>query len=849
MLLVLPGSSTLTPGYLGSPSRAGPVQDAVTAGAPGGLASCRSSSVSACRPTVGAVRPLVASAGWHELFPSPAPSCRSSFGQSEYPPGNETVVFGGLGDCSGFTSPTLNDTWAYHGGTWSNLTSQLARAPSPRFSPDLAYDPPADEIVLFGGTTSTGAALNDTWAFSSGGWTTVSTLSAPEARVQGSMAYDSSSGQLIVFGGSSVQGAGTYYADTWAFSSGQWSEVVASGGPAPRRSASLVDDPALGGVILFGGVAANGTALDDTWLFHAGAWSQIPTSVHPTARWEAVTAYDPTLAAPVLFGGCTSLGCVTSGSDTWALLDRTWVNLTAQVGAAPVGRGSAGFSLDTGGSGLLLFGGAAGGARRNDTWRLVSPLIVSGTMRTPAVDVGQGVAGNISAAGGVPPYTVDLGGLPGCGVVAAGNFTCVPSAAGTFSVTAVVSDSGGDSATAALGSVTVNPRLVAHANVTPSSGPPGTTVDFAGAYTGGTYPYSFSWTFGVTGASSSLANPTYSYSLVGNYLVRLTVVDGTGASAVSNVSVDIYPALSASIQSAVYADSCTGTVRIYTYLLDANVTGGVAPYIDSWSDGGTRTVSFWNLSAGASTIVSLRVDDSRGASTTVTTTLAAPTTNPCTSSSPSNNSTRVGSPGPSSTLGSGSWIIYGLIAVAAVVAAIAAVVVLRRRGGANGPGDPPSSGAELHGGVTPPSPPTGPEEALSEGPDPTGGPVPVSGPPPPGAAALSEQILVHLFHQGRISRGDVATVDFTQEGIATALARPQNVFAKVLLRLEASGLLESYVGHVRGVDRRRKIYRLTPAGEERARSASVLVRGRSDARVARGLLPPVAPPYGAVRRP
>lgn len=82
---------------------------------------------------------------------------------------------------------------------------------------------------------------------------------------------------------------------------------------------------------------------------------------------------------------------------------------------------------------------------------------------------------------------------------------------------------------------------------------------------------------------------------------------------------------------------------------------------------------------------------------------------------------------------------------------------------------------------------------------------------------LSVRVVLHLARQGRLGSDEVAPPGFTQSGISQALGRPQSVFAKVLQRLEASGVTSHDTRHVKGAPRRLKVYRLTALGESLAR--------------------------------
>lgn len=84
--------------------------------------------------------------------------------------------------------------------------------------------------------------------------------------------------------------------------------------------------------------------------------------------------------------------------------------------------------------------------------------------------------------------------------------------------------------------------------------------------------------------------------------------------------------------------------------------------------------------------------------------------------------------------------------------------------------------------------------------------------PPAPNQAVSERILIHLLRLGQWDKTGVAPAGSTQGGISQVLGRPQGAFAKTLLRMEEGGLLTKELGHVVGVSRRLKVYRLTPLG-------------------------------------
>jgi len=114
--------------------------------------------------------------------------------------------------------------------------------------------------------------------------------------------------------------------------------------------------------------------------------------------------------------------------------------------------------------------------------------------------------------------------------------------------------------------------------------------------------------------------------------------------------------------------------------------------------------------------------------------------------------------------------------------------------------------------------------------------------PPPSVAArtpetrreavrLSLRILVEL-HRWRVPPdGGTASWQSTQQGLAQELAASQGAVSKVLARLVAANIVRAERRHVHGLERRVRVYSLTPQGE----GLALEIRQRF------GLGPPSAP--------
>ena len=104
------------------------------------------------------------------------PSTRVWTMMAYYPTNGYTVLFAGQENQGKTTNPTLNDTWIYSSGAWTNITRSLSLSPHGRFGGAMAFDGSDNALLLFGGLSGTpvnSPLLGDTWWFSGtpGDWT------------------------------------------------------------------------------------------------------------------------------------------------------------------------------------------------------------------------------------------------------------------------------------------------------------------------------------------------------------------------------------------------------------------------------------------------------------------------------------------------------------------------------------------------------------------------------------------------------------------------------------------------------------------------------------------------------
>lgn len=269
-------------------------------------------------------------------------------------------------------------SWAYRNGTWTNLSP--LRSPPARDAAAMAYDPSAEEDVMFGGfanCTESGCSsvLRDTWTFADGNWTEVpSNGPPPPGRAGAAMAYDPSLGGVVLFGG--VEANGTLLADTWAFVNGSWAELAPRGSPPGLYRPGLAYDAATAGLVLFGGIGGapdRYVLTNETWTFAEGAWKQVdPASSPPPPADGVAMAAEPGDATILLEEHDAGAG----PSTTWAFGSDGWTNVTPAGPAPPAGAqnlvtdASDGYVLDAPFPAVGLNASTYGFA--NGSWRIVS---------------------------------------------------------------------------------------------------------------------------------------------------------------------------------------------------------------------------------------------------------------------------------------------------------------------------------------------------------------------------------------------------------------------------------------------------------------------------------------------
>jgi len=261
---------------------------------------------------------------WTKLSPKTHPSVRGFPAMTYDAADGYVLLFGGYGP-----SGDLNDTWEFSAGQWTQLHPKSA--PSVRFGASVSFDPAANYTLLFGGldgvqNLSASKIYSDTWSYTAGEWTELHPVDHPSPRVGAGMTFDPKDGYLVLFGGCTgpvgfCQGPTS---DTWTFSAGAWTNVTSADHPSPRGGMGMAYDAADGYVFLFGG-ADNTTTFNDSWTYLGGVWTELSPPKHPFGLVGVDFAYDSADQYILLFGGYHLPPKVKS--DTWTYSDGTWTKV------------------------------------------------------------------------------------------------------------------------------------------------------------------------------------------------------------------------------------------------------------------------------------------------------------------------------------------------------------------------------------------------------------------------------------------------------------------------------------------------------------------------------------------
>ena len=210
------------------------------------------------------------------------------------------------------------------------------------------------------------------------------------------------------------------------------------------------------------------------------------------------------------------------------------------------------------------------------------PLTASFPYSPSSPQTGQTITFTASASGGTPAYVFSWSfGDNSTGTGA--SVTHSYSSAGIFVVILTVKDSGSPQQTAtsqqALPVTSPPPPLTTSFSYSPLSPEAGQHVEFTGSASGGATPYAFSWSFGDGSVGTgNLSMHTYASS--GSYNVTVTVTDANGSYNYSSQAITV-----AAVPTVSFTYGPMSPETFSPVAFNARTTGGVGPFMFSWSFG------------------------------------------------------------------------------------------------------------------------------------------------------------------------------------------------------------------------------------------------------------------------
>jgi hypothetical protein len=267
--------------------------------------------------------------------------------------GLETWLWDGVSLVSAGTSPQVgplvddplhgyvllcsNDTWAWTGGFWSLVSTTS--------SPGIpVYDGGRGRPVGIGG------GWTSEW--DGGAWVRVVPFLSPTEIAGPNLAYDSQRDRTVFAG-----------AGTWEWDGRRWEEKAPAVEPPARWFTATAYAASLGRVVLFGGGTSSG-AVGDTWLWDGTSWTDASLSVSPPPRYFHALVWDSQRERAVVFGGLQAIGMRLG--DTWEFDGATWVQRVPAT--SPSVRYRHGLSYDEMRKKTVLFGGLSAAGKLHDTW-------------------------------------------------------------------------------------------------------------------------------------------------------------------------------------------------------------------------------------------------------------------------------------------------------------------------------------------------------------------------------------------------------------------------------------------------------------------------------------------------
>ena len=254
------------------------------------------------------------------MNPSTPPSTRANHDMVYDTESDRIILFGGVGP-----GDTITYAYDFNTDTWTKQAS----GPSAQQGIRMAYDAESDRVILFGGASQAQGKLNETWAydFNTDTWTEMKPSVSPPARWFHVMTYDAESDRVLMW-------RGGFDDSMWAydFNTNTWTENKTVERPLKGAFGALAYDSESDRSILYGGgYLEDADTTDETWAYdhNTNTWTKMEPSETPPELTSHSMVYNPTLDLVVLFGGRVGAGD-TFSAETWTydLNSDTWTNVT-----------------------------------------------------------------------------------------------------------------------------------------------------------------------------------------------------------------------------------------------------------------------------------------------------------------------------------------------------------------------------------------------------------------------------------------------------------------------------------------------------------------------------------------
>ncbi|MCI4368512.1 MAG: hypothetical protein L3K09_02980, partial [Thermoplasmata archaeon] len=219
---------------------------------------------------------------------------------------------------------------------------------------------------------------------------------------------------------------------------------------------------------------------------------------------------------------------------------------------------------------------------------LVNPPVTASSFSSSpsSIDIGQTVTIQVVANGGTLSFNFVYTGLPaGCASQNLATFSCTPTVTGNFTLGVTVTDSLNGSTSRSANLLVSNGPSIGAVTATPSLLDLGMKFNVSASTSGGSAPYSFTWSGLPAGCPlSKTANLTCTPITTGGFTIKLTLKDSVGKTASGSTFITVNP------------DPKLSTLTVYPSTVNQGATATFS--VSSNGGSGGRTISYTGLPTG-----------------------------------------------------------------------------------------------------------------------------------------------------------------------------------------------------------------------------------------------------------